>query len=84
VAQYWDGVAAPTFDYGNIDARVLRPFSESHPAVAHDWLQNEAEQEFAVNPGYRPGSRDKRHHALMKLENLFGWDFSKRHYKLVK
>jgi hypothetical protein len=84
VAQYWDGVAAPSFDYGNIDARVLRPFAGTHPAIARDWLLQEAEQHFVANPGYRLGSRDKRHHLLMKLEERFGWDFSKKHYTLVK
>jgi hypothetical protein len=84
VAQYWDGVAAPTFNYGNVDAKILAPFSGSHPAIAEAWLRNEAEQHFRPNHDYSLSKRDKRHRMLMKLEKWFGWDFSKKHYLPVK
>jgi hypothetical protein len=84
VAQYWDGVAAPTFDYGNIDIRILAPFSGSHPAIMEDWLRTEAEQSFSQNQDYRLNSRDKRHRILMKLEKWFAWDLSKKHYLTAK
>lgn len=80
VAQYWDGVAAPSFDYGNIDARILMPFSGSHPDVVQAWLENEAEQIFCPNPAYQLSRRDKKHRISMKLEKWFGWDLSRKHY----
>lgn len=80
VAQYWDGVAASTFDYGNIDARILAPFSGSHPEIIEAWLDNEAEQTFRPNPAYRLSKRDKKHRISMKLEKWFGWDLSRKHY----
>ncbi len=79
-AQYWDGVATPSFDYGNIDARVLKIFTGEHPAVVKSWLEHEAEHVFMPNADYRLTKRDKKHHWSMKLEKLFGWDLSKKHY----
>jgi hypothetical protein len=84
VAQYWDGVAAPTFDYGNIDSKVLTPFSGSHPKVVEQWLKHEAEHNFNANQDYRLSRRDKKHRISMQLEKWFGWDLSKRHYLPAK
>jgi hypothetical protein len=84
VAQYWDGVAAPTFDYGNIDSKVLMPFSGSHPKIIEEWLKNEAEHNFSPNQDYRLSRRDKKHRISMQLEKWFGWDLSKRHYLPAK
>lgn len=84
VAQYWDGVAAPTFNYGNVDPKILVPFSGTHPKVMEEWLRNEAEQYFRPNDAYRLSRRDKKHRISMQLEKMFGWDFSKKHYLPVK
>jgi glycosyltransferase involved in cell wall biosynthesis len=84
VAQYWDGVAAPTFDYGNIDSKVLMPFSGSHPKIIEEWLKNEAEHNFSPNQDYRLSRRDKKHRISMQLEKWFGWDLSKKHYLPAK
>jgi hypothetical protein len=84
VAQYWDGVAAPTFDYGNIDSKVLMPFSGSHPKIIEEWLKNEAEHNFSPNQYYRLSQRDKKHRISMQLEKWFGWDLSKKHYLPAK
>jgi hypothetical protein len=84
VAQYWDGVAAPTFDYGNIDSKILTPFSGSHPKIIEEWLKNEAEHNFSPNQDYRLSRRDKKHRISMQLEKWFGWDLSKKHYLPAK
>lgn len=84
VAQYWDGVAAPTFDYGNIDSKILTPFSGSHPKIIEEWLKNDAEHNFSPNQDYRLSRRDKKHRISMQLEKWFGWDLSKKHYLPAK
>lgn len=84
IAQYWDSVAPPKFDYGNIDAKILKPFSGTHPAVMAEWIRTEAEQEFRPNPDYQLSRREKKHRISRKLEDLFGWDLSKKHYLPVK
>jgi hypothetical protein len=84
VAQYWDGAAAPTFDYGNIDSKILTPFSGSHPKIIEEWLKNEAEHNFSPNQDYRLSRRDKKHRISMQLEKWFGWDLSKKHYLPAK
>lgn len=84
IAQYWDGVAAPSFNYGNIDPTILVPFSGTHPQVMEAWLKNEAEQSFHPNADYQLTRRDKKHRISMRLEKMFGCDLSKKHYLPVK
>lgn len=84
VAKYWDGTAPASFDYGNVDKRILQAFAGTHPAAVQAWLLEHAERDFAIVPGYQPSKRDQKHQWLMKLERLLNQDFSKKHYKLVK
>lgn len=84
VAQYWDGVAPPVFDYGDIDPKILLPFAGSHPNIMGDWLENEAEREFLLNKDFRLSTRNKKYRIAMMLERWFGLELSKRHYIPVK
>jgi len=84
VSQYW-GHSPPDFDnYGNIDPQILTPFLKNHPAVMRTWLAEQAEQKLILNPQYQPTRREYRHRLMRYLERLLGWDFSKKHYRLVK
>jgi hypothetical protein len=84
VSQYW-GHSPPTFEtYGNIDPLALEAFKGTHPAIMQNWLAEEAEHELTLNPDYVPTRRERRHRWMMRLERLFGWELSKKHYKLVK
>jgi hypothetical protein len=82
VTKYWGGTP-PKVDYSQIDAQALQRFTGSHPALVSDWLANEAESEFTPNPEHKLTSREKKHRVAMQLERLFGWDLSRKHYKLV-
>lgn len=84
VARYWSEVAAPMFNYGNVDPKILAPFSGSHPKLMEAWLKNDAEQNFCPNKDYRLSRRDRKHRISMQLEKWFGWDLSKKHYHPVK
>jgi hypothetical protein len=84
VSQYW-GHSPPTFhNYGDIDPQALKPFHGTHPALMQQWLATEAEHHLTLNPHYQPTRRERRHRWLMRLEHLFGWELSKKHYRRVE
>lgn len=80
--KYWDK-PPPQVDYRQIDAQALQPFTGTHPALIQDWLATEAESVFAPDPDHVLTPREKKHRWSMKLERLFGWDLSHKHYRLV-
>jgi len=82
VSKYWSH-GAPQVRYGAIDAQSLRPFEGTHPALMQDWLAREAEASFAPDPGHTLTRRERKHRWAMKLEAMFGWDLSHKHYTLV-
>lgn len=82
VSKFWAKTSKPV-KYSDFDVQVLQPFNGVHPRVVEDWLATSAEKEFHITPNYQLSSREKRHRLLMKLEKMFGWDFSRKHYKLV-
>jgi hypothetical protein len=83
VGKYWKH-DHPLFQGYTIDPRLLAPFSGEHPAVVRDWLANEAERHYAPDPAYMPTARDLRRRRMMALERRFGWDLSKKHYRLLR
>jgi glycosyltransferase involved in cell wall biosynthesis len=82
VSKFWSH-AAPKVRYSQFDPQVLQPFTGTHPALVKPWLESSAEKSFTVDPDYKLSSREKRHRFLMKLEKAFGWDFSRKHFKLI-
>ena len=80
--KYWTK-GAPKADYTQIDARAVQPFAGQHPRVIQHWLETEAEKTFTPDPHHVLTAREKKHRWSMRLEKLFGWDLSHKHYKLV-
>lgn len=80
--KYWDK-PPPKVDYRQIDSQAVQRFTGTHPAVIADWLATEAEQAFSPDPNHVLTRRERKHRWSMKLERLFGWDLSHKHYKLV-
>ena len=70
--------------YGDIDPQQIGPFTGSHPAIMADWLRHHANPGFEFNSQHRLTRREKKHRWLAKLERRFGWDFSKRHFKVIR
>jgi len=83
VGRYW-GHNHPLFKGYQIDGQALKPFDQSHPSCIDSWLKYEAEQHYKQNPNYKPSQREIKHRWAMKLEKWFGWDLSKKHFKLIK
>ena len=82
VSRYWSGAAAK-MDYRNIDPQSLKAFTGSHPALMAHWLAHHAEASFTPSDDHVLTRREKKHRLAMKLERLFGWDLSHKHYELV-
>lgn len=80
-ARHWQNVAK-FVDSAEIDPHVLRPFTGAHPKVIQDWLPP-AEGLFQANPDHRLTSRERKHRWMLRFEQWFGWQFRKKHYKLV-
>lgn len=82
VSKYW-AHEAPQVRYGQVDARMLAPFNGSHPAIMKEWLRNEAEQQFQVDPNYTLTTRDKRLRFKHWIERITGLDLSRKHFNLI-
>jgi len=84
VSKYWDHKPAPFPGYGDIDTAVIRPFNGTHPAIMKDWLQTDAEWDFAQSPDYQLSKRDKKVRLKLKIEDALNIEISKKHYKDLK
>lgn len=84
VNQYWGHTPPPFDSYGNIDPQALGKFQGNHPAIMQNWLAKYAAHHLTLNPNYKPTRRECRHRWMMRLEHLFGWEMSKKHYRLVR
>ena len=87
VQTYWnkDNEAASVnqVNYREIDSSILRLFTGLHPNIIKNWLPVE-QGLFVVNPVYQLTKREKKHRLLMRIEKIFGLNFTKNHYKLIK
>ena len=81
VGKYWGSSHSQFAGYGDIDTAELRPFKGSHPAVITNWLNENAEKTFKQNDNYELSARDRRNRIRFKLEEVFGTEISKKHYR---
>jgi len=82
VQKYW-GKHPTKIDYSQMDQSIIKKFNGTHPKVIEDWLPK-ASGIYQANPTYKLTSKQKKHRKIIKLENFFGVDLSKKHYKLIK
>lgn len=83
VSKYWNH-APPDFSRYSIDPQATRKFTGSHPRVAGEWIENNAEKSFTPNPDHTLTKREKRHRLTMWVENKFGLELSKKHYQIIR
>ena len=81
VQKYWGGEAV-IVDYSQMDQSIIREFKGTHPEILNDWLPQD-EGIYEVDPNYKPTLKQKKHRIMIIIENLFGLDLSKKHYKLI-
>jgi len=79
--RYW-GASQQLSDSAEIDPEVLKPFTSTHPRFIQGWLPA-AEGLFQANPHHSLTPRERKHRLMARLERWFGWQFRKKHYKLV-
>jgi hypothetical protein len=73
---------ASQINYDAIDASTLQLFKGTHPRVIQAWLPP-ANGIFQPNPHHRLTSREIKHRIMLKLERWFGFQFRKKHYRLI-
>lgn len=82
VSKYWEGASPGDINYADVDPRILREFTGTHPAVMAGWLPPEPAP-FEPNRAYTLSRRDRRQRMKMSIERMLGVDMSKKHYRLV-
>jgi glycosyltransferase involved in cell wall biosynthesis len=83
VLKYWQNREQAAMNYADVDGAILQLFNGIHPKIVQDWLP-EATGIFQADSRHRLTSREKKHRLMLKLEKLFGAQFSKKHYRLVR
>ena len=81
VQKYWDKDPFK-IDYSQIDQSIIKKFEGTHPKIVKDWLPKDVGL-YIADSSYKLTQKQKKHRVMIKLENLFGLDLSKKHYKLV-
>jgi len=81
VQKYW-GNEVVKIDYSQMDQAIIQEFQGSHPKIIKDWIPQDTGL-YKVDSAYKVTRKQKKHRAMIKLENFFGIDLSKKHYKLV-
>ena len=83
IGKYWGDSHKDFEGYGNIDIAELRPFNGVHPLIMTDWIRCEAEHVFCQNPDYKISRRDRRNRLRFWVEEKFGIELSKKHYRAL-
>ncbi len=81
VNKYW-GSDPIKVDYTQMDQKIIQPFQGTHPQIIHDWLPMDKEL-FKADPNYKLTFKQKKHRFLKIIENFFGIELSKKHFKLI-
>ena len=82
VQMYW-GTKPVKIDYSQMDQSIIKEFKGAHPKVMREWLKKNDKALFQVDSSYKLTKKQKKHRVMIKLENFFGLELSKKHYKLV-
>ena len=81
VQKYW-GRDPVNIDYSQIDQSIIKRFEGTHPKIVKDWLPKDIGL-YIADSSYKLTQKQKKHRVMIKLENFFGLELSKKHYKLV-
>jgi hypothetical protein len=81
VQKYWGGKSVKV-DYSQIDQSIIVEFIGTHPEIIKDWLPKD-DGLYTADPNYQLSKKQKKHRLMMLIEDFFGIDLSKKHFKLV-
>lgn len=82
VQQYWNK-GHKRINYTDIDGSIIQEFIGTHPQIVQEWLPKE-KGIFQADKHHILTNKEKKHRIMLTLENLFGLELSKKHYKRVK
>jgi len=82
VQKYWGG-QPKKIDYTQIDQKIIKSYTDSHPKIIKNWLPEQTGL-FSANPEYKLTKKQIKHRYMIKLEKIFSIDLSKKHYYKVK
>jgi len=82
VSKYWGVEFHRSVDYSQIDDSILEEFTGDHPQIMKDWLPDSPGR-FIPDKNYKLTMKQKKHRVMIKVENFFGLDLSKKHFKLL-
>ena len=82
VQKYW-GAMPVRINYSQMDQLIIKEFQGTHPEIIKDWFPKESGL-YEADPSYKITLKQKKHRIMLKLENFFGLELSKKHYKLTK
>lgn len=81
--KHWDtGKGFQETKYAEVDPKSLRLFEGTHPAAIRGWLPP-SDGIFPANPNHVLTKRERKNRWMMKLEEWFGWDLSRKHFKAL-
>ena len=81
VQKYWGGDPV-IIDYSQMDQIIMEEFHGTHPRIIEEWLPKQPGL-YKSDTSYKLSQKQIKHRMMIKLENLFGVDLSKKHFKLV-
>ena len=81
VKKYWDEDFIK-IKYSQMDPFILKFFEGSHPLIMKSWLPIKSGI-YEVDQDYKPSMKQKKHRIMIRIENFFGLDLSKKHYKKI-
>ncbi|TLU88232.1 MAG: glycosyltransferase [Chlorobium sp.] len=82
VEKYWNKNHR-RLDYSEIDQKIIREFTGSHPEIIREWLPKE-KGIFIANPDHKLTPREKKHRLMLHVERWFGMELSKKHFIPLK
>ena len=83
VGKYWGSDHQSFEGYGWIDLAELRQFYGSHPSIIERWLMTEVETHFEQDARYQITFRNYRNRVRFWIEDRFGIEISKKHYRCI-
>jgi len=82
VKKYWGEKKLHQIDYTQIDQSIIKEFQGTHPKVILEWLPKKSGL-YKADPKYILTNKEKKHRMMIKLEQIFGFELSKKHFKIV-
>ena len=81
VQKYW-GKSHKKIDYSKIDHTIIKEFKGTHPKIMQKWLPK-SEGLYEADLDYKISRKQKKHRIMIRIENSFGLELSKKHFNLV-